>query len=148
MFIIFFSSLSRHFTVVDEPTLNLNFCNYSTTTRIFSRTNCTGFNKKDFLKHETLSKDFESSHITLNSKKDLNLRSLEDSYTLCTDFHWIQVAVIGLLTTKIFFKDSVNVIVYIFCMQLCCSLSALFFSESEFSYQSSLRLCATKVFFQ
>ena len=32
---------------------------------------------------------------------------MEDYYTLCTDFHWIQVAVIGLLTTKFFFKDFV-----------------------------------------
>ena len=39
---------------------------------------------------------------------------MEGSYTLYTDFHWIQVAVKGLLITKIFFKDSVNVVVYIF----------------------------------
>ena len=59
---------------------------------------------------------------------------MEGSNTLCTDFHWIQVAVIGLLITKLFFKDSVNAVVYIFYMQLCFSLSTSFFSESEFSY--------------
>ena len=72
---------------------------------------------------------------------------MEGSYTLCIDFHWIQVAVIGLLLTKIFFKGSVDFVVYIFYMQLCFSLSTLFFSKSEFSYHSSLRLCTTKVFF-
>ena len=50
-------------------------------------------------------------------------------------------------SNKIFFKDSVDVVVYIFYMQLCFSLSTLFFSKSEFSYHSSLRLCTTKVFF-
>ena len=35
---------------------------------------------------------------------------MEGSYTLCTDIHWIHVAVIGLLTTKSFFKDPVNVV--------------------------------------
>ena len=53
---------------------------------------------------------------------------------------------VGLLITKVFFKSSVNVI-YIFYMQLCFSLSTLFFSESEFSYHCSLRLCTTMVFF-
>ena len=38
------------------------------------------------------------------ASEDLNLRSLEGSYTLCTDGHWIQVAVIGLLVTKNFLK--------------------------------------------
>ena len=103
--------------------------------------------EKKFFKHETLRKDLENSHIILYSKKDLNLRSMEGSYTLCIDFHWIQVAVIGLLLTKIFFKGSVDFVVYIFYMQLCFSLSTLFFSKSEFSYHSSLRLCTTKVFF-
>ena len=103
--------------------------------------------EKNFFKHETLRKDLENSHIILYSKKDLNLRSMEGSYTLCIDFHWIQVAVIGLLLTKIFFKGSVDFVVYIFYMQLCFSLSTLFFSNSEFSYHSSLRLCTTKVFF-
>ena len=103
--------------------------------------------EKKFFKHETLRKDLENSHIILYSKKDLNLRSMEGSYTLCIDFHWIQVAVIGLLLTKIFFKGSVDFVVYIFYMQLCFSLSTLFFSKSEFSYHSSLRLCTAKVFF-
>ena len=80
-------------------------------------------------------------------KKDLNLRSMEGSYTLCTDFHWIQVAVIGLLITKSFFKESVSAVVYMFYRQLCFSLSQLFLSESEFSYHSSLKLSTTKVFF-
>ena len=103
--------------------------------------------EKKFFKHETLRKDLENSHIILYSKKDLNLRSMEGSYTLCIDFHWIQVAVIGLLLTKIFFKGSIDFVVYIFYMQLCFSLSTLFFSKSEFSYHNSLRLCTTKVFF-
>ena len=30
VFIMFFSPLFRHFNVVDQPTLNLNFCTYST----------------------------------------------------------------------------------------------------------------------
>ena len=81
--------------------------------------------------------------------QEISLRSVEGSYTLCTDFLWIQVAVKGKLITKIFCKDSVNVVVYIFYMQLCFSLpTTLFFSDSEFSYHSSLRLCTTKVFFQ
>ena len=46
-----------------------------------------------------------------------------------------------------FFKDPVNVVVYIFYMQLCFSLSTLFFSASKFSYHNSLKLCTTKVFF-
>ena len=36
---------------------------------------------------------------------------MEGSYPLCTDFHWMQVAVIGLLVTKSFFKDPINVVV-------------------------------------
>ena len=46
-----------------------------------------------------------------------------------------------------FFKDPVDVVVYIFYMQLCFSLSTLFFSASKFSYHNSLKLCTTKVFF-
>ena len=132
LFIIFFSFLFRHFTIIDEPPFNLNFYNYSTITGTFSRTDYIDCYEKYFFKHETLRKDLDNSHITLHSKKDINLRSIEGSYTLCTDFHWIQVAVIGLLITKVFFKGSVNV-VYIFYMQLCFSLSTLFFSESELS---------------
>ena len=164
-FIKSFSFLFRHFTIADEPPFNLNFYNYSTSTivdhrpfslnfynystitRTFSRTDYIDFYEKYFFKHQTIRKDLESSHITLHSKKDLNLRSMEGSYTLCTGFHWIQAAVIGLLITKMFFKDSVNVVVYIFYMQLCFSLSTLFFTESEFSYHSSLRLCTTNIFF-
>ena len=103
IFIMFFSFLFRHFTIADEPTLNLNFYNYSAITRIFSGTDYIDFYEKYIFKRETLRKDLENSHVTLHSKKDLNLQSLEGSYTLCTDFHWIQVAVIGLLITKIFF---------------------------------------------
>ena len=163
-FIIFFSFLFRNFsiadkppfnlnfynysTIVDDPQFNLNFYNYSTITRTFRCTDYIDFMRKKFFKHETLRKDLENSHIILYSKKDLNLRSMEGSYTLCIDFHWIQVAVIGLLLTKIFFKGSIDFVVYIFYMQLCFSLSTLFFSKSEFSYHSSLRLCTTKVFFQ
>ena len=134
-------------TIVDDPPFNLNFYSYSTIVRTFSCTDCIDFYVKHFFKHKTLRKDLENSHITLHSKKDLNVWSMEGSYTLYTDFHWIQVAVKGLLITKIFFKDSVNVVVYIFYMQLCFSLSTLLFWESEFSYHSSLRLCTTKVFF-
>ena len=146
-FIIFFSFLFRHFTIVDEPPLNLNCYNYGTITRIFSRTDYIDFYEKCFFKYETLRVDLENSHITLHSNEDLNIRSMEGSYTLCTDFHWIQVAMMGLLITKSFFKDPVNVVAYIFYMQLCFSLSTLFFSESEFTYHSSLRLCTTIVLF-
>ena len=111
-FVIFFSFLFRNFTIADEPPLNLNFCNYSTITRIFSRTNYIDFYERYFSKHETLR--IGTLHYT--KKKDLNLRSMEGSCTLCTDFHWIQVAVIGLLITKSFFKNPVNVVVYIFYM--------------------------------
>ena len=146
-FIIFFSFLFISFTIVDEPPLNLIFCNYSTITRIFRCTDYIDFYEKYFFKHETLRLDLENRHITSHSKKDLNLQSMEGSYTLCTNFHWIQVAVIWLHMTKSFFKDLVNVAVYMFYMQLCFSLSKLFFLESEFSYHSSLRLYTTKVFF-
>ena len=97
------------------------------------------FYQKYFFKHEARWIDLENRHITLHSKKDLNPRSMEGSYTLYTDFHWIKVAVIGLLITKSVFKDPVNFVVYIFYMQLCFSLSTLFFSESEFSYHSNLK---------
>ena len=130
--IIFFSFLFRHFTIADDPPFILNFYNYSTITRTFSRTDYIDCYEKHFFKQETLREDLDNSHITLHSKKDINLRSIEGSYTLCTDFHWIQVAMIGLLITKVFFKGLVNV-VYIFYMQLCFSLSTLFFSESELS---------------
>ena len=133
--------------IVDDPPFNLNFCNCSTITRTCSRSDYIDFYEKYFFKCETLRKDLENSHITLHSKEDLNLRSKEGSYTLCTDFDWIQVAVIGLLITKIFFKDSVNFVVYIFYMKLRFSLYTLFFSESEFSYHSSLKLCTTKILF-
>ena len=159
-FIIFFSFLFRHFTSVDEPTLDLNFYNYSTITfynystiaRIFSHTDYIDSYEKYFFKLEALRKDLENIHITLFSKKDLNLPTLYIDlftyfYTLYIDFCWIQAVVIGLLITKFFFKDSFNVVVYIFCMQLCFSLSILFFWESKFSYHSSLRLCTTKVLF-
>ena len=81
--------LFRHFTVVDEPPLNLNFYSYNTITRIFSRTDYIDFYEKYFFKHKTLRIDLENRHITLHSKKNLNLRSMEGSYMLCTDFHWI-----------------------------------------------------------
>ena len=143
-FIIFFSFLSRHFTSDDEPTLDLNFYNYSTITfynhstiaRVFSHTDYIDSYEKYFFKLEALRKDLENIHITLFSKKDLK-----------KDFCWIQAVVIGLLIIKIFFKDSFNVVVYIFCMQLCFSLSISFFWESKFCYHSSLRLCTTKVLF-
>ena len=86
-FIIFFSFLFRNFTIVDEPSLNMNFYNYSTITRIFSRTDYIDFYGKYFFKYETLRIDLENRHITLHSKKDLNLRSTEGSYRLCTDFY-------------------------------------------------------------
>ena len=68
-FYLFSSSLFRHFTIVDEPTLNLNFYSYSTITGIFSRTDHIGFHEKYFLKYGTRRKDLENSHITLHSKK-------------------------------------------------------------------------------
>ena len=68
------------------------------------------------MKHEPLRIDLENRYITLHLNKDLNIRSMEGSYTLRTDFHWIQVAMIGLLTTKSFFKDPVNAVAYIFYM--------------------------------
>ena len=101
-FFFIFSSLFRHFTTVEEPTLNLNFDSYSTITRICSLTDHIGFYEKYFFKRGTRRKGLENCHITLHSKKDINLRSAEGLYTLCTDFHWIQSAVIGLLITKIF----------------------------------------------
>ena len=125
----------------------MSFNSYSTITRIFSRTDHIGFYDKYFFKQGTRRKDLENNHITLHSKKDLNLRSGEGSYTLCTDIHWIRVAVIGLLITKIFFKDSVDVVSYIFYLQPCFSQSTLIFSESEFSYHSSLRLCTMARYF-
>ena len=109
----------------------MNYYNYGTITRIFSRTDYIDFYDKYFFKHETLRKDLTNNHITLHSKKDLNLRSVEGFYTLCTDFVCIQVAVIGILIAKVFFKGSVNVVVYIFYMQLYFSLSALFFSRAN-----------------
>ena len=109
-----------------------------TTTRIFSRIDYIEFYDKYFFKHEILRKDLENSHIT----------PVERSYILCTDFHWIQVAVIGFLITNIFFKYTVDIAVHIFYMQLCVSLSTLFFSESEFIYRSSLRPYTTKVSFK
>ena len=111
-FMIFCSFLFRHFTVIDEPTLNFSFYKHITVTWIFSRADYIEFHEKHFFKHETLRKDFEKSHITLHEKKDLNLQPVEGFCTLCTDFHWIQVAVAGLLITKIFFKYTVNVAVY------------------------------------
>ena len=144
---MFFSFFFRHFTIVDKPPLNLNFYNYIAITRIFSRTDYIDFHEKYIFKHETLRIDLANRYITLHSKKDLNLQSMESCYTLCTDFHWIQVAVIRLLVTKFFFKDPVNVVVYIFYMQLCFSLYRLFCLESKFSYHSSLRQCTTKAFF-
>ena len=97
-FMIFCSFLFRHFTVIDEPTLNFSFYKHITITWIFSRADYIEFHEKHFFKHKTLRKDFEKSHITLHEKKDLNLQQP-------------------------------------------------FFSESEFSYHSSLRLCTTKVSF-
>ena len=89
-FIIFFSFLSRHFTSVDEPTLDLNFYNYSTITfynhstiaRIFSHTDYIDSYEKYFFKLEALRKDLENIHITLFSKKDLNLPTREDTFLL------------------------------------------------------------------
>ena len=96
-FTIFFSFLFRHFTVVDEPPINmkfynkppinLNFYSNSTTTRIFTRSDYIDLYEKYFFKHATLRMDLENRHITLHSKKDLTLRSMEDSYTYGTDFH-------------------------------------------------------------
>ena len=98
-FIIFFSFLFRHFTSVDEPTLDLNFYNYSTITfynystiaRIFSHTDYIDSYEKYFFKLEALRKDLENIHITLFSKKDLNLPTLcidlfTYFYTLYIDF--------------------------------------------------------------
>ena len=85
IFIIFFSFLFRHFTIVDDPPFNLNFYNYSTivddrpfnlnfynystSTRTFSRTYSIDFYEKYIFKHETLWRDLENSHIILHSKK-------------------------------------------------------------------------------
>ena len=108
VFFIFFNFLFRNFTILEEPPLNLNFYNYSTIPRIFSCTDYIEFYEKYFFKHETLRIDLKNRHIKLHSKRDL--QSMEGSYILCTDIHWIHVAVIGLLTTKSFFKDPVNVV--------------------------------------
>ena len=69
IFIIFSSFLFRHFTIVDDPSFNLNFYNYSTITTTFSRTYYIDFYEKYIFKHETLLKDLENSHIILHSKK-------------------------------------------------------------------------------
>ena len=60
-------------TIVDHRPFSFNFYNYSTITRTFSRTDYIDFYEKYFFKHQTLRKDLENSHITLHSKKDLNL---------------------------------------------------------------------------
>ena len=65
-FIMFFSFLFRHFTIADEPTLNLNFSIYSAITRIFSGTDYNDFYEKYIFKRETLRKDLENSHVTLH----------------------------------------------------------------------------------
>ena len=57
--------------------------------RIFCRTDYIDFYDKYFLKHETLRKDLENNYITLYSKKDINLQSVDSS--LHTDCHWIQL---------------------------------------------------------
>ena len=65
-FIMFFSFLFRHFTIADEPTLNLNFSIYSAITRIFSGTDYNDFYEKYIFKRETLRKDLENNHVTLH----------------------------------------------------------------------------------
>ena len=57
--------------------------------RIFCRTDYIDFYDKYFFKHETLRKDLENNYITLYSKKDINLQSVDSS--LHTDCHWIQL---------------------------------------------------------
>ena len=108
--VIVFSLLFKHFTVANEPKLNLNFHKHSTITRIFSRTNYIEFYEKYFFKHEAIGNDLEKSHITLHSKKYVNLLLVKGPYTLCTDFYWIHTAVIGLLVT-IFLRYTVKVFV-------------------------------------
>ena len=101
-FIIFFSFLFKNYTIGDEPLPNFNF-DYNTINRNFNRTYYIDIYEKYFFKHETLRINLENRHITLHSKKDLNFLSMEGFYTLCTDFHWIQVAAIVLLiTTEIY----------------------------------------------
>ena len=63
---MFFSFLFRHFTIADEPTLNLNFSIYSAITRIFSGTDYNDFYEKYIFKRETLRKDLENNHVTLH----------------------------------------------------------------------------------
>ena len=57
--------------------------------RIFCRTDYIDFYDKYFFKHEALRKDLENNYITLYSKKDINLQSVDSS--LHTDCHWIQL---------------------------------------------------------
>ena len=101
-FIIFFSFLFKNFTIGDEPLPNFNF-DYNTINRNFNRTYYIDIYEKYFFKHETLRINLQNRQITLHSKKYLNFWSMEGFYTLCTDFHWIQVAAIVLLiTTEIY----------------------------------------------
>ena len=70
LFIIFISFLFRHFTIADEAPFNLNFNDYCTFARTFSRTNYIDCYEKYFFKHETLRKKLQNSHITLHAEKD------------------------------------------------------------------------------
>ena len=54
---------------------------------------------------------------------------MEGSYPLCADFHWMQVAVIGLLITKSFFKDPINVVVYTLYATLLLTIYVVFLGE-------------------
>ena len=47
--------------------------------RIFCRTDYIDFYDKYFFKHETLRKDLENNYITLYSKKDINLQTVDSS---------------------------------------------------------------------
>ena len=46
---------------------------------IFCRTDYIDFYDKYFFKHETLRKDLENNYITLYSKKDINLQTVDSS---------------------------------------------------------------------
>ena len=71
---------------------------------------------------------------------------MEGSYPLCADFHWMQVAVIGLLITKGFFKDPINVVVYTLYATLLLTIYVVFLGE-RIQLSQYLRLFTTKAFF-
>ena len=126
LYFALFNFLCNHFVLVSKPKINLNFYRYNAIIRFESSFNTIKFYAYYFGNYVTLTKDFDQKNsVVLHTKIDLTLHLVKRTSRAVnflnfseTETYWINVAVIGLVTVKVFLKHNINIFIHIFVIQL------------------------------